>query len=481
MPTRNVINISSVDLFVEDFAQRTDHPGLKRWLTRNVRRWILRHYDRTDRVAYDPATGGYGRVDAYGTLRPLAGAAPDWCGAAIERGDEVVYVRLGATLNKRVSRALTALTAEIENGRLSSPDRIAFPKAEAKAKKQRQTRHIEQCKARLAKAAVPVHRADTGDSVVRLTTPESLADEGSRMGHCVATYDYWMRVGECDIYSVRDHNGKPRATVEVDCSGSVWQIKGFANGPVEPRYRPVLQGFIRSRDYPVDHDQDNLHTDDAVFRLDPKWLETFLVERGGLAWLHANRFAGYKALRNARLGLLLRTIAANADHLSEPVLSELFDALKPDAGVCLRARRTSIFSMYGIAVSLFYVELPLPLLNQVRQRTFKGHKIAPAANAVYRDAEAAVTRLALTAPDRLYILGSARPREPWEADLLECPADILQRSQIDVGGLRAARHMALRRTMNLAKQEYGGRWGKPSEGHIAVRQLLDGTRQQYVL
>ncbi|MCZ6837663.1 MAG: PcfJ domain-containing protein, partial [Alphaproteobacteria bacterium] len=245
-----------------------------------------------------------------------------------ERGDEVVHLRLGATLRKRIDRALAALAAEIEDGTPLSLDRIPFPKAEAKAKKQRRARHVERHKARLSKAAIPVYNALTGETVVRLTTPESLADEGSRMSHCVATYDYWVHRGDCEIYSVRDRDGKSRATVEVDLgdssSGTVWQIKGFANGPVEPRYRPVLQGFIRSRNYPVEDDQDNLLTDDASFLVDPKQLEQLLVEDGGLAWLRANRFAGYKAMRDAPLGLLLRTIAANAERLPDRVLNEVY-------------------------------------------------------------------------------------------------------------------------------------------------------------
>ena len=127
MPTRNVINVSDVELFVEDFAQRTDHPALKRWLSSNVRRWILKHYDLADRVVLDPASGSFALTDKRGTRRPFVGAAPDWSEAAIARGDEVVHLRLGATLYKRVNRALAALAAELEDGTLASPDRIPFP------------------------------------------------------------------------------------------------------------------------------------------------------------------------------------------------------------------------------------------------------------------------------------------------------------------------------------------------------------------
>ena len=90
-------------------------------------------------------------------------------------------------------------------------------------------------------------------------------------------------------------------------------------------------------------------------------------------------------------------------------------------------------------------------------------------------------RLALSTPDKLYALGPARARDPWEIELLECPSDVLQRSQIDVTGLRTARHQALRRAMNEAKRRNLSRRAKPSEAHIAVRRLLDRSRRQFVL
>jgi hypothetical protein len=481
MPTRNVINVSDVEHFVDAFADQTDHPALKRWLSRNVRRWILKHYDRTDPVVRDPATGGLAIAGVDGALQPFDVAMPAWCAAAIARGDEVVRLRLGATLRKRVGRAVAALVAELEDGRLSDLDRITFPTAEAKARKRRRALYLAERKNRLAKAAIPVYRGSQGDTVVRLTTPECLADEGSRMSHCVATYDYWVKKGECEIYSVRDLDGKPRATVEVDQGGSVWQIKGFANGSVEPYYRLVLQDFIRNRGYPVDDDQDNLLFDMTVHSMEPRELVRVIVNPHFLAQLRANRFNGRALIRNADLGLLLRMVAVNAKHLPEEALTRLFFALKPNAGIYMRARRVAVFGVYGSAVSLYVVELPLPLLNQIWQRTFKGCTIESEANAFYRAAEAAVTRLALSAPDRLFALGPARPREPWEAILLESAADFLWRSPIDVTPLRAARHESLRRAMNQAKQRSAGRRAKPSAAHLAVRHLLDGSRRQYVL
>ena len=110
------------------------------------------------------------------------------------------------------------------------------------------------------------------------------------MSHCVAIYDQSVKDDECEIYSLRDSDGKSRATIEVDHDGIVQQIKGYANGEVPLKYRRNLRDFIASRDYIVEWDRHNLVTREA----DPddrKQLEKMLVEEGGLDWLHANRLS----------------------------------------------------------------------------------------------------------------------------------------------------------------------------------------------
>ena len=480
MPTRNVINVSDVELFVEDFAQRTDHPALKRWLSSNVRRWILKHYDHADRVVLDPASGTFALTDKRGTLQPFTGAVPDWCEAAIARGDEVVHLRLGATLAKRVGCALAALAADLEDGTLPSPDRIPFPKAEAKARKQRYAGHIARRKTHLAKADSTVHRSATGDTIVRLTTRESLVDEGNRMSHCVAIYDQSVKDDECEIYSLRDSDGKSRATIEVDHDGIVQQIKGYANGEVPLKYRGNLRDFIASRDYIVKWDRHNLVTREA----DPddrKQLEKMLVEEGGLDWLHANRFADHKTICDADTRLFLHSIICHADKLPASLINAVLQALKPDAGTGFRVRAAYVFGVYDITVAMYCVELPLPLLNLVYHRTFRGRTFAGEAAGYYRNAEAALVRLALHSPQRLYALGPVRVGYERHEGLLESPAALIRRSAIDLTPLRNARRQALRSAMNQAKDRSVGRRAKPSQAHIAVRQLLDGSRRQYVL
>jgi hypothetical protein len=69
MSSRNVLNAQEVDRFVDDLAQQTARPELERWLGGSARRWILKHYDLTDRIVRDPATGGLARTPSTTSCR----------------------------------------------------------------------------------------------------------------------------------------------------------------------------------------------------------------------------------------------------------------------------------------------------------------------------------------------------------------------------------------------------------------------------
>jgi hypothetical protein len=52
------------------------------------------------------------------------------------------------------------------------------------------------------------------------------------MHHCVGSYAQSVASGDCTIYSLRDKFNNPQATIEVDYSGSVKQIKGPSNSRI---------------------------------------------------------------------------------------------------------------------------------------------------------------------------------------------------------------------------------------------------------
>jgi hypothetical protein len=74
-----------------------------------------------------------------------------------------------------------------------------------------------------------VHRFEDGSMIVRVEDPNDLDVEGAKMHHCIAGYAHSVASGDCTIYSLRNKYNNPGATIEIDNSGSVKQIKGHFN------------------------------------------------------------------------------------------------------------------------------------------------------------------------------------------------------------------------------------------------------------
>ena len=444
-----------------------------------------------DRILRDPVAGGLVRVrpNSLDDVVPqsYAGEVPAWCQAALDRGDEVIALRLGASLRKRLRRVVAVLEADLQQGCLAALDRLPFEKAEARAEKRRRDGYTARRRARLARAAVPVFRTAAGADVVRLTAAESLADEGSRMHHCVGGYGYPEAVarGSCEIYSLRDSEGRPRVTLEVE-DGRVWQVKGFANGSLYGPDRVVLRAFIRRRGYEIKDDRHNLRLRRYDFRCKSHELDHHLRTGGGLKLLRENRYAGFGSPVHTEIKTLLCRVMANSEQLAPETLRTLYQAVLPDTvlsdgGRLLRLRRLSVFSPYGIAMRLYQVALPLPFLNLVKFRVFDACEWEREARGLSRRVEGDLTNLALAAPNRLFALGPLPYAGALQSRLWDCPADLLADAPVDVSGLRAERHAALRRRLNQAKRRELGRRARPARGHLALRRLLDDPRRDYVL
>lgn len=65
------------------------------------------------------------------------------------------------------------------------------------------------------KGLVKVHDYDDGSFMAKLTTQAALKSEGAMMGHCVGGYWDAVSKGQTQIYSLRDRDGFPHATIEM--------------------------------------------------------------------------------------------------------------------------------------------------------------------------------------------------------------------------------------------------------------------------
>ena len=119
-----------------------------------------------------------------------------------------------------------------------------------------------------------------GMKAYRLTTPEALDFESEYMGHCVGkgSYDDGLIKGTLEIYSIRDKNGEPHATIEVK-KGKVYQCKGKGNKTPVSRYLPAVQHFVEAKDYDIKCDSKNV----GLIRVDGKYYDIWHLPKGLVA------------------------------------------------------------------------------------------------------------------------------------------------------------------------------------------------------
>ena len=95
--------------------------------------------------------------------------------------------------------------------------------------------------------------------VYRLLTSEALDFESNYMGHCVGqgNYDKGVINGTIEIYSIRDKNGEPHATLEIR-GNDVYQCKGKGNKIPVQKYMPSIQEFVKIKKWNIKHDIKNI-------------------------------------------------------------------------------------------------------------------------------------------------------------------------------------------------------------------------------
>lgn len=76
-----------------------------------------------------------------------------------------------------------------------------------------------------ALAGVPVLRFEDGWTLERLVTRRQLESEGQSMGHCVGGYWQKVREASCVIFSLREGDGSPVATIEAQKTEGLWKMR----------------------------------------------------------------------------------------------------------------------------------------------------------------------------------------------------------------------------------------------------------------
>jgi len=484
MAARNILNVAAVDDFIASLGELAEHEAVVEWLKGTARRHVLRNHDRFFRVERERASGAIVLRDPDDQdgfdLRPFDGELPAWCEESLGRGDEVVFLRLDGGLAKTVRRTIEYLDDFLDESPKRRIQRLGFPQA---VKRARQARHERMAgrASRLELGAIPVYHYGRSARVVQLTTPSTLALEGDRMNHCVAEYSDALRLEECEIYSLRDALNEPQATIEVDPDGRVIQVKGKANGPVAAAFRPAVRSFIAARGYELIDDFWNVSDTANAILESGENLETVLTSPEGQHLLRRYRFAGgaeFDIERQALTQLIFRA----AFGMTRDAMRVVFTALSPGRGAPVRLRERAGLWVYDRPIAQVQVDVPLMLVNLVRDGAFVDADFNDEGRGVLRAVENILPTLVYRELDRVYLLGRTRT-EPldWRQIDWKSTADFLLDCPYDIRAQRADRHRALLEGLNRAKRRAGGRRAPASDAHVAMRRLLTGAAGIYAI
>lgn len=372
--TRNVLNIRDVERFLDGLRYLDEDRAIEQWLDRVARRWILKEFPAAGRVVRARRFDGEetGVVD----VRWAEGAdsrgetsrespIPDWLEGALHQG--VHWLDMDGPSARELAAQLAAVLAYfrglVGSTRLSRVGRISLPDAIALASRFRAMQASGTRASRAGGSDNTLMAFKNGFRIALLTTAKELTLEGERMRHCVGDYTEDLSEG-LDILSLRDAADRPHVTMEVQGSRWVHQIKGKANGPVIPRYRPYVLAFFKAMDLHIKGDQELIGATHRSFEaLAPEgWLN-----RPGLAQTIRSDIAG-RTDDWEELGAFYGDVEAAIDRMPEEAWSWFVELFRGPTGALVWLEP---IRRYEIAEERFFlaeIRFPFRLFWAVRRR-----------------------------------------------------------------------------------------------------------------
>jgi len=480
---RNIYNVDEVDRLIDQVASDAMSDAVDTWLRRTARQWILTEHPDVLRLAIDRETDAVLLIDPYPPeasrrrLGVTASELPAWCRKALDEGREVHYVHLGAALEKNLRRVVAYLNAEGGKAVGGKLEHLSYDAAQPLARIWRRNQWIL---AQRQAGVRQVYRGDDGVRIVQLQSADSLADEGNRMNHCAGGYAYEVEHGDCEIFSLRDADGKPHATIEVVDGKSVEQVKGRANGHIDAASRRHVRSFIRTRGYDIGGDLWNIG--EPVAEGNMYALKNYLRSDAGRRELRRFVFSRSDPIGRADLVAMISSVHYREESLSLDDRSILHDLLLPPRDDPVRLRRIGAYHVYDDALPLVRVEVASAWLTLAASGVFDGIDGVRERYAMLRDrAEGALAALAFQDPDRLFLLGRVAYWNLEACDGWVSPADLVTNTALDIFPAIRRRHEALRHRVNRQKARSVGRYAPASDAHRDFRRVLDGSWAEMVI
>lgn len=222
----NFINELDLNNFIGDLVNRTNREEPKAWLKSNLKNFL-----KNDLTNARP-------------LLQLPPNSPAWAQRAVERGDKLFSFEPNPDVMDQYYHLVDWLNALDENTQIyKNLSRLSVPDAEKFAQEWLKNQIKKSSEQEDEKGIIDVMKLPNGFKWVDLTTAACLSREGKLMGHCVGSYGNQIQSGT-KIYSLRDYQNVPHATLSVIQNQYIDQVKGKQNRPPDKKYQNLTIEFL---------------------------------------------------------------------------------------------------------------------------------------------------------------------------------------------------------------------------------------------
>lgn len=223
--SRSVLNKHIIEDYISGLASNKPPENVSKWITSRLRSWIQNKYSNTNKVI---------KLPKY---------SPRWASDSFNRG-ELYNVTLTSKFKQGIDHAIAYLKTQ-EGDLLHISVEDAIIKGEERIKEIVKNATTEE----RPEDVETIHVFEDGCKVVSILTQQGLKREGNLMSHWYGDEQYGyinkIKNGQIHIWSFRDNNNLPHATLEYNVRRkNIRHIKLKYNGCVKAEHVTHLKKFF---------------------------------------------------------------------------------------------------------------------------------------------------------------------------------------------------------------------------------------------
>lgn len=228
----SIVNIDDMTKVINSYAARTTKLEVIQWFNSVVKNY-LRQSARDNLPILPTYAANYD--------------LPDWAEISLEKNQDINFFKISAQTKETLNRIFDFLQSDAASKLLPKLQRITVDQMLTLEKQWLEKLSKEKTEKLDASHYKLIYAFADEFKIVQLLTPECKGEEGSLMGHCVGGSTYEKKT----IFSLRDKQNQPHATMEVDGKNIV-QLQGKQNQEIVEKYWPYIKEFISKTGYNVE-------------------------------------------------------------------------------------------------------------------------------------------------------------------------------------------------------------------------------------